>query len=206
MDEKLDEILTAAKWKELTPALLYFADSLIRKCPWRGVPVTALPGGKLCVDGFGADDVLQLAVERFLNGQRKYDHSVSLEKNLKGAMRSIIWSANKSCRRSRVSELPVGNDTVGHPLDHLAGGTPSADVEIIAAEQAEIEKRKMAQFEQTLVGDTKLQQLADAYKNGTFKPRDVEKHTGIPAERVSELKRKFRQRIDAFEKGAARKE
>lgn len=205
MDQRLDKILTTAKWKELTPGLLYYADSLIRNCPWRGLPVTSAPGGKLCVDGFGADDVLQLAVERFLNGQRTYDHSVPLEYNLKRAIRSIIWSANKSCRRSRVSELTVDDDDVGDPMDTLEGNDPRPDMVAVRVEQIEIEKRKLTQFEETLSGDSELRQVVEAYKDGKFKPRDVEKYTGISAARVSELKRKLRQRMNSFETASARR-
>lgn len=198
MDQKLDDIFTAAKWKELTPSLLYYAESRIRNCPWRGVPVTAASGGRLCVDGLGADDILQLAVQRFLSGQRTYDHSVSLDRNLTRAIRSIVWSANKSCRRAPLLEMPP-DDQIADAADRFPGHDPAPDVAVMAAEQSAIEKRTLMEFEQTLTGDTELQRLVEAYKVGKFTPREVEEYTCIPAARVSELKRKLQQRMHAFE-------
>src|SRR3982751_978451 len=103
MSKSLTEILAAADWKELTPSLLSYGNSLISQRFWRGLPVTAGADSKLCVDGFGADDFLQEAVDRFLTGRRKYEYSLPLEQNLRGAIRSMIWSLNKSSMRSRTT-------------------------------------------------------------------------------------------------------
>lgn len=63
MSTNLNEILATADWKELTPNLLYYGDKLISRCVWRGLVVITQPDGKVCVEGFGADDFLQESID-----------------------------------------------------------------------------------------------------------------------------------------------
>lgn len=194
MPQGLNELFATADWKELIPRLLYFADNLIRQSVWRGHVVTAKHGAKLCVEGFGADDVLQEAIDRLLNGQRNYNLAVPLQQNLKGAIRSIIWSLNKSSRRKpelAVADSHEDSDAIGDLLD----GSPSYD----AQENARQQRRVLAMFERSLGEDTELRAVFDAYKDGVTKPREIEASIGIPAGRVSELKRKLRERMEQFE-------
>jgi hypothetical protein len=109
MAKTLNEILATADWKEITPRLLYYADKLIRRCRWRGLCVQAELGAKICVEGFSADDFVQDAIDRLLSGQRNYSHSVSLEQNLKGIIRSTIWNVNKSSRHKGSRSLKTND-------------------------------------------------------------------------------------------------
>lgn len=201
MSKNLDEILGAADWKELTPRLLYYGDNLIRRCIWRGLAVTSRPGGKVCVEGVGADDLLQEAVDRLLNGRRTYNHSGSLELNLRGAIKSIVWSLNKSSlRRPLIDITGTSNlDKNTDPIDQLPGSTLSAEALIIADERAQEQKRRLEEFEKSLIGENDLVTILDSYKAGYLKPSEIERHTKISASRVSELKRKLRDRMDKFE-------
>lgn len=199
MEKSVDEIVEDADWKELTPKLLDYGDMLIRKCPWRGIPVTAHSGSKLCVDGCGADDFLQEAVDRLLTSRRAYDHSVSLDRNLRRAIRSIIWSANKSSRRSPLIELGRTEDENVDPVQQLPSSAASGDLTAIANEQAAEQRRRLEEFEKSLANEPELLSLMAAYKNGHYKPREIEKLSGIAASRISELKRKLRDRMERFE-------
>ena len=129
MSKKLNEILAAADWKELTRRLLYYADNLIRQSVWNGKIVNAKPGAKICVEGLGADDLFQEAIDRFLNGRRAYNHSVSLEQNLKGAIDSIVWSLSKSSQRKPFIESSATQppEHEGDPLDRVESPVPAAD-------------------------------------------------------------------------------
>jgi hypothetical protein len=199
MSKNLNEIVAAADWKELTSRLLYYGDNLIRKCPWRGLSVNARPGSKLCVEGYGADDFLQEALDRFFSGRRSYDYSLSLEQNLRGAIRSMIWSVNKSSRRTPLIEIGQTPDDKSDPIAQLPSPSSAVDVEVAANERIEAQKEVLKAFEESIVGDNELSSLVNAYKNGRSKPRDIEKFTGIPAARISELKRKLRDRMQDFE-------
>ncbi len=201
MSKSLIEIAAAADWKEMTPRLLHYAESLIRQCPWRSLAISVGPAFKVSVEGFGADDFLHEALERFLSGRRSYNHSVSFELNLKGAIRSIIWSVNKSSRRTPLIVNPDAKDEGDFPDQQIA-----ADEATAAAESVEQQKRMLQSFEDSLAGEDELLRLLSAYKAGHSKPRDVEKFTNIPATRVSELKRKLRSRMEEFEARAPRRQ
>ena len=203
MPQALNHLFAAADWKELTPRLLYFADTLVRQCVWRGHVVTAKRGAKLCIEGFGADDILQEAIDRLLNGRRTFNQTVSLEQNLRGAIRSIVWSLNKAAHRkpqladATSSMSPEGSD----PLHQLPDPSPSID----AQENARQQQQMLSRFERSLGTDAELRAVFNAYKDGVTKPREIEALNGIPAERVSELKRKLRERMEQFEAEQARK-
>jgi RNA polymerase sigma factor (sigma-70 family) len=199
MSKSLDEIVEDADWKELIPKLLHYGDMLIRKCSWRGIPVTARAGSKLCVDGYGADDFLQEAVDRLLTSRRAYDHSVSLEQNLRRAIRSMIWSVNKSSRRSLLTELGSTEDGNINPIEQLPDPAAAGDVMVIANEQAVEQRRRLADFRKSVAHEPELLSLLTAYENEHYKPREIEKLTGIAASRISELKRKLRDRLERFE-------
>ena len=59
MDEKLNDILKNAKWDELTPKLINYADWRLRRCRWRGEPVEEGLRGQLLADGKSAGLRLQ---------------------------------------------------------------------------------------------------------------------------------------------------
>ena len=200
MAKTFNEILATADWKEITPRLLYYADKLIRRCRWRGLCVQAEIGTKICVEGFGADDFVQDAIDRLLGGQRNYNDSVSLEQNLKGIIRSTIWNVNKSSRRKGISEIskPDAQDT-SDPISELPGALPPPDASVIASESLREQERMLSEFETSLAGEEDLLKLLSALKAEHYTPRDVEQFAGIPAIRVSELKRKLRQRMERFE-------
>ena len=200
MAKTLNEILATADWKEITPRLLYYADKLIRRCRWRGLCVQAELGAKICVEGFSADDFVQDAIDRLLSGQRNYSHSVSLEQNLKGIIRSTIWKVNKSSRHKGITDLPKpeGQDT-HDPINELPGASPPPDALVIGSETLREQERMLSDFEKSLAGEEELSKLVSAFKAEHYTPRDVERFVGIPATRVSELKRKLRQRMERFE-------
>lgn len=201
MSDTFDQILAAADWKEITPRLLYYADNLIRGCAWRGLRIQAEHGSKICVEGFGADDFVQESIERLINGRRHYNQSVTLEQNLKGIIRSMIWSLNKSSRRRGITELssPPGVEEVSATLDDLPSNEPSAASVVVTGERLDEERQILEAFEKSLADEPDLLKLVAAYKAEHYTPRSVEKFAAIPAARVSELKRKLRRRMEQFE-------
>jgi hypothetical protein len=193
MSKSLAEIVAAADWKELTPRLLFYAEKLIRRCPWQGIGITTGLRSEVSVEGYGPGDFVQEAIERFLSGQRTYNHSISLELNARGAIKSLIWSLNKSSRRTPT--VPATESTDADSSEGRTEQVANAAAKDSIAEQ----KRMLEEFERSLAGQTELIQLLRAYKDDCTKPREVEKLTGIPAARVSELKRKLRLRLEQFE-------
>jgi DNA-directed RNA polymerase specialized sigma24 family protein len=207
MSESFEQIIAAADWKKLTPRLMYYADSLIRRCAWRGLPVQAIAQTKVSVESFGADDFMQEAIDRLLAGRRKYNHGVDLEQNLRSIIRSMIWSLNKSSNRAGIVELSTPSDDEGaDPIDSLPSPTVSPSASAIAVEKTEHQRRMLNEFEASIAGETELLTVFTALKEEDHTPRSLEKLTAIPAARASELKRQLRRRLERFiEKRAASK-
>ena len=189
MDSRIDAILDGADWKDLTPRLLGYAHNLICRALWRGQPVTVSARGLPCIDGLGADDIVQSAVGRFLDEIRVYNHEITLEMNLKGAIRSLISSWNKSVNRRPLSAMsPSEPGRAGvSPVENVPDDARLSDDELAEKEAISKQRALLASFEDSLKDDVELRKLASAYKQGVHKPREVESATGISAIRVYEL-------------------
>lgn len=201
MDNDFDTILDGADWKEITPRLLAYADVLIRRCFWRGMRVSYNPGAKFSLDGFGADDFVQEAVDRLLNGRRNYNFDVPLEQNLRGIVRSIIWSSNKSANRRPLTAAERQPDSDGdqnNAFDNAPDPHPAADESLRKAEIGEAQRRLLVEFERSIGDDSELSSLVLALKDECYLPRQIETRTGIPANRVSELRRKLARKLQKF--------
>lgn len=201
MDDKFDNIVDGADWKGIMPRLLSYADVLIRRCFWRGMRVSYEPGAKCSLDGFGADDFVQEAIDRLLNGRRDYNFTVTLEQNLRGVVRSIIWSSNKSANRRPLAQPVEKSDADGgenDPLNRAADPSPAPDESLGNVEAAGAQKRLLADFERSISHDLELSSLVEAFKDECYLPRKIETLTGIPANRVSELRRKLGRKLEKF--------
>ena len=198
MYDALEQALSSADWETMSLRLLDYADRLIRRCFWRGIPVTAKAGARLSVGGWDADDFLQEAIDRLLNGQRLYRADLSLEQVLRGTIRSLVWSSNKSSHRQPLldvtHQIEGGDACVGIDATDPA---PAADGSLLFRERVAQQRVLLRAFEESL-DQPELKQLVEALKRERYAPRDIEAATGIPAQRVSELKRQLRRRMDAF--------
>ena len=198
MHDTLEEVLCSADWQTMTLRLLDYADRLIRRCFWRGIPVTAEAGARLSVNGWDADDFVQEAVDRLLKKQRAYRPEVGLENLLRGIIRSLVWSSNKSSLREPLLDISPAYEGDQPRAAEIATDTaPAADDSLLFRERVAHQRALLRAFEGSL-DDLELKQLLEAMKRERNNPRDIEADIGIPAERISELKRKLRRRMDAF--------
>lgn len=203
MRERFEEIIAAADWKNLTPRLMYYADSRIRRCAWRGVPVQATAEHSLSVEGLSASDFVQEALDRLLNNRRRYNFDVDLEQNLRGVIKSLVWNLNKSSLISQVTELrPSDSAPDDDPLDTLPGKNASPSDLALRAEAIKHQRERLDAFEQSIADDPDLLKIFGGLKQEETTPRNLEKLTGIPAARISELKRKLRRRMERFIEGS----
>lgn len=202
MHQTLEQALSAADWSMITPRLTNYADLLIRRCFWRGIPVTATAGARVSVNGWDADDFVQEALDRLLNGTRSFREEIGLEQILMGTIRSLIWSANKSSGREPLIEphaqLNDDNDDGGCIAENAADPALAADDSLLFRERVATQKALLDEFEATL-GDLELLRLFRELKNDeTAPPREIAAVMGVSAKRVSELKRTLRRQMDAF--------
>lgn len=201
MDEEVDQIFDCADWDALTPRLLHYADYLICRIRWRGAYLISGSNFSPCGDSFSAEDALNQAVDSFLDRRRSYQRSVSLEQNLKGAIMSIVSNWNKSSARKPLVEINPQNSNDTHytkACEEITDPDDSALQKTLRSERSAYQAVALDAFRASLGDDRELLTLLEAYTKEFYKPRDIEIHTGIPTERVFELKRKLRLRMSRF--------
>ena len=202
MRERFEQIIAAADWKNLTPRLMYYADSRIRRCAWRNTLVQVTAEHSLSVEGLSASDFMQEAVDRLLSNRRHYNFDVSLEQNLRGIIKSLVWNLNKSSRRSQIAELPQTDSGGDDPLEGLPGSERSPADLALRAEAIKHQRARLDAFEQSISDEPNLLAIFRGLKREETTPRDLEKLTAIPAARISELKRQLRRRMERFIEGS----
>jgi hypothetical protein len=120
--------------------------------------------------------------------------------NLKGAIRSLVSSWNKSANRRPLSLMsPSEPGRAGaSPVENVPNDARLSDDELAEKEATSKQRAMLASFEDSLENDVELKKLLSAYKQGVHKPREVESATGISSVRVYELKRKLTTRFHRF--------
>lgn len=200
MEQRLVNIVQGADWKRLTPLMEDYADTVLRRYLWRGFRVRVGEEGQLLANGKSADDFLMEAMDALLNGPRGYDYDLTLEHNLQRTIESRIWDWKKKSDRQPLLDRKKA-DAGNAEFDPFAIAADSTTLGMCSAEKEERlkhQKTLIADCEASLKGDADLLALFDAYKSGFYKPAEIEELTGIPAGRVSELKRKLVGKMDHF--------
>lgn len=201
MESKMLDLIAAADWTSLTPRLEHYAETKMRRLMWRGLRVTAGMNGQLLVDGKSADDFVTEAVDALLNGPRTYDNELSLERNLSRTIESNIWAwKKKSDRKLIVDHRPMTSED-GTEFDPIVAAVDPTSCHATEAEKNEkraLQNKLLDDFGASIQGDVDLTAVLEAYKADFTKPADIEELTGIPAARVSELKRKLESKMSKF--------
>lgn len=200
MNPEASKTLDGAHWEQLTPLLIRFAHYQITRYKWRGLRVSISPGAnKLTIEGAGAEDFVQEAVERLYDGRRTYRTDLDPEANLRSVIKSLISNFYKKAKHLPIEErtLRVIGDDADDPIENLKDSSqPDCPTEV---EELRCRQREMlAALKEFVSDDENLSFLVMAFEDDIYKPADVEAATGIPAAQVSELKRKLEDRADKF--------
>jgi hypothetical protein len=201
MDQRLYDLLADADWKVLTPKLENYADSVLHRYLWRGFRLGIGARGQLLAAGKSADDFVMEAIDALLNGPRKYNFELSLEKNLQRTIESTIWNWKKKADRQSLvdHEEIISDDGIKFdPIETAVDPTTTKISEVQRLERSTHQKLLLDEFEASMNENQDLSNLIDAYKSGFTKPADIEQLTGIPAVRVYELKRKLATKLNKF--------
>ncbi len=195
---EVSKALESADWAGLHLRLLSHAHYELRDYRWRGLRVAESSDGKLTLGGMGPDDFVIVAVEKLAQGRRTYRSDVSLEQNICSAIDSEIANYHKKARRLPLSDrtrlqAAVLPDPLDLAVDDAAPPNPAENAELVARQQ---ELRQ--EFGKSLAGDDELTWIFLCYESGLYKPAVIAAESGIHADRVSELKRKFEQRAEKF--------
>ena len=186
MKQTLAESLKSSDLVRLIPRLEYYASGLLMKMLWRGHRLGTGSKGQLLA---------------LLEGRRVYDSELDLEKNLKRTIESLIWNWKKKSDRQPLLDHMSNLSDDGLEFDPIEAASDQSTMEISAVElkeRRESQKLLLIDFKASIKGDAELTELFDACENGFTKPADIEELTGIPANRIYELKRKLQMKLTTF--------
>ena len=178
-----------------------YADTIMRRYIWRGLKARVGANKQLLVNGKSADDFVKEAVQAFFNGKRNYRFDMDLETNLKRTIESMIWTwKKKSDKQPLVDHRGMDSESGMEfdPLSHAVDPEPSGLTAIEQSEQRELQRVFFEDFKTHLKDDPDLSELLSAYEAEITKPAEIEELTGIVVSRVSELKRKLRDKAAQF--------
>ena len=201
MEQDLETEFSTPDFENVILRAELYADTIMRRYLWRGLKARFGANKQLLVNGKSADDFVKEAVQAFFNGKRTYRFDMDLETNLKRTIESMIWTWKKKSdkqplvdHRGLVSESGMEFD----PLSNAEDPNPSGATAVEQSEQCELQRKFFEDFKDHLKGDHDLTELLSAYEAEITKPAEIEELTGIVASRVSELKRKLREKAAQF--------
>ena len=184
--------LGAVDWDDAAPRLLEFARRWAAGL-YYWEQGTALP------NGMSIEDVVKDAVAAFARGERKFNPRFEVMVQLKGAIRSILWNIHKRKGAGLTSsEEPAFFEARLDATLDPAAKTESEDFCRV--------------FLQSLAADKQVQSHRDllavvkAYENGAESVEELAEHTGLPVQRIYELRRQMREIAAKVLKKLSRKE
>jgi hypothetical protein len=196
--ERVDPVvLTALKgpvWNETFARAVIHADTTIRKFIWRGFRPKFKAENEITVGDKSASDFVLGAVERLLEGTRTYDPSKDLLSNLNSITDSLIWSEKKRSDRSGIVDHaePIDDDGEAiYPISAAQDSDLTADEKLVCDELREDQRRCFDEIRASFNGDKEMQEYLDALSQRIFKRAEISAVTGIPVERIDELRRKL---------------
>jgi hypothetical protein len=179
MDDDAMSKLGAVDWDDAAPRLLAFARrwaaGLYNWCEG-----TALP------NGMSIEDVVKDAVAAFARGERKFNPRFEIMVQLKGAIRSILWNIHK--------RKAAGLTSSEEPAFFEA----QLDAALDPAAKAESEDFCRT-FLESLANDKQVQNspellaIVKAYEGSAESVEELVEQTGLPAQRIYELRRQMRE-------------
>ncbi len=204
MDTKA-ELIGKIDWRAATLRLVNHADMLIRQRIWRGERASTSTKTIALADGGDAEDYVHKAIESVVDpaSKRKWDleKQPDLERHLMSVLDSMISNASRLAANRDTRRQFVSGPTLEEPIDRIADAPHpcrNAGAEIQHAEIVALEKDVLDQLRKNVAQDPELAKLLDAYEAGIVKNQEIEELYDLSAERVSELKRKMRQRIEGI--------
>ena len=203
MEDRIAKLLEEADLEKIVPNLLCYADKVIRRYAWRGVYTYKGVNGQLLANGQDANDFVQEAFRRLLDGRRNWDpDKLDLIVFLKGTIKSLINAECKSLDNRWLRDIQgnhAENSNKSDPISTAIDPSPKPDEIIDQEKERKLQKQIYEEFKNSIIEDAELTLYLEACEV-TYLPREIEELTNgeIKATRAYELKRKLRQEMDAF--------
>lgn len=192
MDDYYQKLMQGQNWDRIVPEVLLYCVSLFKQDGRSRTQIIA--------QGHLAEDMAQQAIGLVLSGKRKWEpERGELIPFIKfGVIKSLRSNAYKLKEKSIVDcldEYYCLNDTTDCPLKTAESlKTPSAEEIAIQNEDLAI---LLDTFNTAVSGMTseEVQGIFSCITEGICKPKDIEILTGVPARRVSEVKRQIKDKL-----------
>jgi DNA-directed RNA polymerase specialized sigma24 family protein len=186
--------LNGPGWDHTFSRAVLHADTTIRKYIWRGFRPKFTKESEIAVGNKSATDFVLDAVEKLLQGRRTYDSAKDLLSNLNSITDSLIWSEKKRSDRTGLVDHVESTDEDGGATDPISTAQDSrlsADQELIECEFREDQRRCFNEIRASFDGDKQTQEYLDALHERIFKRSEISDVTGIPPEKIDDLRRKL---------------
>ena len=198
MQQAAAAALEAANWAELTPRLQYHAQAEIIGCRWRGMTMAGSTMTAPTINNQTADDLIEEAIIKLWKGTRTYRADLTLEVNIKRVISSLVSNHYKKTKASPFVSH-IGREDPEKDSDELDPIENAADPAALpnaaeVAERRQLQQEFLASLYRSVADDPNLGLLLMAFEDRKYLPAEIEEATGIPASRVSELKRKLETR------------
>jgi DNA-directed RNA polymerase specialized sigma24 family protein len=148
-----------------------------------------------------ADDFVSEALKRLCDGTRKYDASRSLLDNLNSVTDSLIWSDKKSSDRSGIIDYVEEKSEEGlssDPISTALANDPPVSEKVVHDEILKAQRDYVKLIKDSFDGDKEMQDYIEALSEGYSKPAEIAELTGIPIDKVYELRRKLTKYAPTF--------
>lgn len=201
MEQNLETVFSTPDLEAIILQAELYADTIMRRYIWRGLKARFGADKQLLVNGKSADDFVKEAVQAILSEKRAYRYDLNLAANLKRTIESRIWDWKKKSDKLPLVDhcgLTSKNGTEFDPLSNAVDPGSSGAIAVEQSEQYELQRIFFEDFKTHLKDDHDLTELLSAYEAEIFKPAEIEELTGIPAIRISELKRKLESKAVRF--------
>ena len=155
---------------------------------------------KPVINGYIPETLTQEAIKRTLHGKRQWDPGKGpLLEYLFWVIRSIIdCEMKKHCAVKFARPMTDESGHVSDPAKNIPDDAPTPEAVTDIGLIAERQRIFLDSFIPTIEADEELSALILAMMDGYTENKEIEGQTGIPANRVSELKRKLRRKMEAF--------
>lgn len=192
MDDDAMSKLGAVDWDDAAPRLLVFARRWAAGL-YNWSEGTALP------NGMSIEDVVKDAVAAFARGERKFNPRFEVMVQLKGAIRSILWNIHKR----KGAGLTSSEEPAFFEAQLDATLDPSAKAE--SEDFCRTFLDSLARDKQ-VQNSSELLAIVKAYEGGAESVEELVEQTGLPVQRIYELRRQMREIAAKVLRKVSRKE
>jgi len=170
---------------------LEFAELEIRRYIWRGQKSPVAQGKAVNADGRTAEDFVNIALKRMVDGVRQYKPEFDLFQNLKTTIRSLVWSHKKASDRTPLVDQPGGSEI--DPMLFVSDpDAPSAHEVLIGEEREAMVQGWFAKLKDSLKDKPDLLTVAEALHEEITDCSQIAILCDCDVDKVYELKRSLK--------------